>query len=83
MHVNFVSSNYAAEIRTIFVWSDNEEITSGNETDDIIKGLLNSFSNNYQKKRQYWEMEVYLYSKVLNYCLVRFIKQAWKDKNHI
>ena len=53
MHVNFVSSNYAAEIRTIFVWSDNEEIRSGNETDDIIKGLLNSFLNNYQKKRQY------------------------------
>ena len=53
MHVNFVSSNYAAEIRNIFVWSDNEEIRSGNETDDIIKGLLNSFLNNYQKKRQY------------------------------
>ena len=50
MHVNFVSSNYAAEIRTIFVWSDNEEIRSGNETDDIIKGLLNSFLNNYQKE---------------------------------
>ena len=43
MHVNFVSSNDTGEIRTIFVWSDNEEIRSGNETDDIIKGLLNSF----------------------------------------
>ena len=50
MHVNFVSSNYAAEIRTIFVWSDNEEIRSGNEADDVIKGLLNSFLNNYQKE---------------------------------
>ena len=49
MHVNFVSSNDTGEIRTIFVWSDNEEIRSGNETDDIIKGLLNSFLNNYQK----------------------------------
>ena len=40
MHVNFVSSNDTGEIRTIFVWSDNEEIRSGNETDDIIKELF-------------------------------------------
>ena len=32
------------------MWSDNEEIRSGNETNDIIKGLLNSFLNNYQKE---------------------------------
>ena len=50
MHVNFVSSKDTWETRTIFVWSDNEEIRSGNETDDIIKGLLNSFWNNYQKE---------------------------------
>ena len=50
MHVNFVSSNDTGETRTIFVWSDNEEIRSGNETDDIIKGLLNSFLNNYQQE---------------------------------
>ena len=39
MHVNFVSSNDTGETRTIFVWSDNEEIRLGNETDDVIKGL--------------------------------------------
>ena len=50
MHVNFVSSNDTGEIRTIFVWSDNEEIRLGNETDDIIEGLINSFLNNYQKE---------------------------------
>ena len=50
MHVNFVSSNDTGEIRTIFVWSDNEEIRLGNETDDIIKGLLNSFLKYYQKE---------------------------------
>ena len=50
MHVNFVSSNDTGETRTIFVWSDNEEIRLGNETDDIVKGLLNSFLNNYQKE---------------------------------
>ena len=43
MHVNFVFSNDIGEIHTIFVWSDNEEIRLGNETDDIIKRLINSF----------------------------------------
>ena len=50
MHINFVSSNDTGEIRTVFVWSDNEEIRLGNETDDIIKRLINSFLNNYQKE---------------------------------
>ena len=47
MHVNFVSSNDNGENRTIFVWSDNEEMRLGNE---IIKRLINSFLNNYQKE---------------------------------
>ena len=50
MHVNFISSKDAGETYTIFVWSDNEEIRLGNETDDIVKGLLNYFLNNYQKE---------------------------------
>ena len=50
MHINFVSSNDTGEIRTVFVWSDNEEIRLGNETDDIIKRLINSVLNNYQKE---------------------------------
>ena len=50
MHVNFVSSNDTGEHRTIFVWSDNEEIRLGNETDDIIKSFINSLLNNYQMK---------------------------------
>ena len=50
MHVNFVSSNDNGENGTIFVWSDNEEIRLGNETEDIIKRLINSFLNNYQKE---------------------------------
>ena len=73
MHVNFVSSNDTREIRTIFVLSDNEEIRSGNETDDIIKGLLNSFLNNYQEEETILRNK---YSKVLSYCLIMFIKQA-------
>ena len=50
MHVDFVSSNDTGEIRTILVLSDNEEIRLGNETDDIVKRLINSFLNNYQKE---------------------------------
>ena len=32
------------------MWSDNDEIRLGNETDDIVKRLINSFLNNYQKE---------------------------------
>ena len=49
MDVNFVSSNDTGEICTIFVLNDKEEIRLGKETDDIIKRLINSFLNNYQK----------------------------------
>ena len=52
VNVNPVSSNDTGETCTIFVWSDNEEIRSGNETDDIVKELLNSFLNNYQKEEE-------------------------------
>ena len=50
MNANFVSSKDTGETRTIFAWSDNEEIRSGNETDDIINELFKSFLNNYQKE---------------------------------
>ena len=50
MHMNFVSSNDTGEFRTVFAWSDNEEINLGNETDDVVKRLINSFFNNYQKE---------------------------------
>ena len=41
MRVNFISSKDTGETLTIFVWSDNEEIRSDNETDDITKELFN------------------------------------------
>ena len=50
MHIIFVSSGDTGEVRTVFVWSDNGEIKLGNEIDDIIKRLINSFLNNYQKE---------------------------------
>ena len=50
VRVNFVSSNDTGEIRAIFVLSDNEEVRLGNETDDIVKRIINSSLNNYQKE---------------------------------
>ena len=47
---NFISSKDTGETRTIFVWSDTEEIRPGNETDDIIKELFKSFLTNCQKE---------------------------------
>ena len=43
MHANSISSKDTGETRTIYVWSENEEIKLGNETDDIIKELFNFF----------------------------------------
>ena len=43
MGVNFISANDTGEIRTFYVYSDNEEIRLGNETNNIINGLLNLF----------------------------------------
>ena len=52
MSVNFISSNDTGEIHTFFVWSDNEEVRSGNEIDDIIKRLIKSFLTNYQNEEK-------------------------------
>ena len=81
IHVNFVSSNDNGEDRTIFVWSDNEEISRlGNETGDITKRLINSFLNNYLKEEIILRMKVILYLKVLIYCLIIFINKSEKGK---
>ena len=50
MSVNFIASKDTGETRTIYLWRDNEEIRSVNETDDIIKEPFKSFLNNYQKE---------------------------------
>ena len=45
MHINFISFKDTGVTCTIYVWSDNEEIIVGNETDDIIKELFKSANN--------------------------------------
>ena len=52
MSVSFIYSNDTGEIRTFFVGSDNEEFSSGNETNYIIKRLLKSFLTNYQNEEK-------------------------------
>ena len=37
MRVNFISSKDTGETRTIYVWSNNESIMWGRDTDDIIR----------------------------------------------
>ena len=68
IHVNFVSSNATRETRTIFAWSDSKEIRSDNEAGDIVKRLLISFLNNYQKE------EIILRNES-NFVF-------WKEENH-
>ena len=50
MHVNFISSKDTGETRTIYVWSNNESIMQGRDTDDIIRELFRSFLHNYQEE---------------------------------
>ena len=40
---NFISSKDTEETCTIYVWSDNENIMWGNETDNIIKKFFEYF----------------------------------------
>ena len=49
MAVNFFSSKDSEEIRTIHSKSDNIEILIGNETDEIIEDLFDSFLQKYKK----------------------------------
>ena len=50
MHVDFVSSKHTEETCTICVWSGNEDIVCGNETDNFIEELFKSLLDNYQKR---------------------------------
>ena len=75
MHANFVSSNDTGETRTIFVWSDNEEIRLGNETDDVIKEL-NFFLNNYQKEQTILTNGSGFVFKSVDLLSIMFIKQV-------
>ena len=52
MHIKFVSLLDTKDIRTFYVQSENNEIRLGNETDDIVNSLIESFLNAYQKEQE-------------------------------
>ena len=66
MHVNFISSKDTGETRIYYIWSDNVSIIQGENTNDIIRGILNSFLDNYQKELKIIK-ESDFYLKVLIY----------------
>ena len=76
MGVNFISSNDTGEIRTLFVCSDNEEIRSGNETNDIIKRLFKSFLTNYQNEEKILRNGSNFVFESIDHYLIIFIKQT-------
>ena len=78
MHVNLISSKDIGESLTIYVWSDNAEIRSGNETDDIIKGLLNSFLNYYQQEEKVLREKSGFISKSIDLFVLYFHKTSLK-----
>ena len=82
MDVNFVSSNDTEEIRTIFVWNENEEIRLRNETDDIIKGLINSFLNNYQKEEIIFRNGSNVVFECINFLSYHIQKTSLKRENY-
>ena len=50
MRVSFISSKDTVETHTIYVWSDNVNIVWGSNTNNLIKGLFESFLHNYQEE---------------------------------
>ena len=49
MAINFISSKYSDETRTMDPKSNNVEIMMGSETDEIIKELFKSFCKDSKK----------------------------------
>ena len=49
MAINFISSKDSDETRTMYTKINNVEIMVGSETNEIIKGLFESFLQKYQE----------------------------------
>ena len=75
MQINFVSSLYPEEIRTMDPKSKNIEILMGSKTDDIIHELFESFFQKYQTKLEEKVISFTLFLKVLIYYIIVFTKQ--------
>ena len=53
VEINFISLRPRSdETRIMYIRSDNEEFMNGNDTDEIIKGIFESFLQNYEENLQ-------------------------------
>ena len=52
MRIKFVFLKDTKDTRTFCVQSENNEIRLGNETDDNVNSLFDSFLNAYQKEQE-------------------------------
>ena len=77
-NIKNVSLDDAMDIRTFYVWSKNEEIRLGNETDDIVESLINSFLNNYQREQQVWREKSNLVFDCVDSMCYKFHKTSIK-----
>ena len=75
MQINFISSLDTGEIRTMDSKSKNIKIWMGNETNDIINKLFESFKQTYQEGLEKKSGKVSLFLKALIYFIIFFIKQ--------
>ena len=64
MRVNSISSEDTGETRTIYVWSNNESIMSGRDTDDIIRKPFRSFFHNYQEELKIMKGSNFVFKRV-------------------
>ena len=73
MRVNFISSKDTVETRTVYAWSDNENIMWGSETNNINKKLFKTFLDNYQTKEQVMRGSDFVFESVelLDYHLYK------------
>ena len=74
MRINFISSLDTGEFRIMHSKSNNVEIMSGIETNDIINKLFESFLKKYQEGLETKMERGVLFLKVLIYYIIVFMK---------
>ena len=80
---NWISNKNFEEACARYSVSNNTEILIGSKIGDNIDELLNFFYKDFkmQKKNQIIE-QANLFLKMLNWCIIIFIKQPWKEVIH-
>ena len=74
MQIDFGSSKYSEETRTMYTKSHSIEIIMVNETDEIIEKLCESLLQNYQKDLEESMKKASLFVIVLIYFITIFKK---------